>query len=118
MMLYYPFGIFKLFLNLTRVILLHHYTLLRKHRVGKWQIKHIIPNLGAIVGFLSPIYKKQLMRYFGMINSYNMFCFNLGTIDHPREHPRVSRVEQEQEQELITIPVHLQFVVEFVLLYL
>jgi hypothetical protein len=74
--------------------------------------------MGAIVGFLSPIYKKQLMRYVGMINSYNMFCFNLGTIDHPREHPRVSRVEQEQEQELITIPVHLQFVVEFVLLYL
>jgi hypothetical protein len=35
-------------------------------------------------------------------------------IDHPRDHPRVSRVEQE----LITIPVHLQFLVEFVLLYL
>jgi hypothetical protein len=110
MMLYYPFGIFKLFLNLTRVILLHHYTLLRKHRVGKWQIKHIIPNLGAIVGFLSPIYKKQLMRFFGMIIPYSMFCFNLDTIDHPR----VSRVEQE----LITIPVHLQFLVEVVLLYL
>ena len=101
-------------LNLDKSNLAHHHTLLRKHRVGKWQIKHIIPNMGAIVGFLSPIYKKQLMRYFGMINSYNMFCFNLGTIDHPREHPRVSRVEQE----LITIPEHLQFVVEFVLLYL
>jgi hypothetical protein len=47
-------------------------------------------------------------------NSYSMFCFNLGTIDHPRDHPRVSRVEQE----LITIPVHLQFLVEVVLLYL
>jgi hypothetical protein len=54
------------------------------------------------------------MRFFGMINSYSMFCFNLGTIDHPREHPRVSRVKQE----LITIPVHLQFLVEVVLLYL
>jgi hypothetical protein len=38
------------------VILSHHHTLLRKHRVGKWQIKHIIPNVGAIVGFLSPIF--------------------------------------------------------------
>jgi hypothetical protein len=114
MMLDYPFGIFKLFLILTRVILSHHHTLLRKHRVGKWQIKHIIPNVDAIVDFLSPIYKKQLMIFFGMINSYSMFCFNLGTIDHPRDQPRVSRVEQE----LITIPVHLQFLVEFVLLYL
>ena len=109
-MLDYTFGIFKLFLILTRVILSHHHTLLRKNRAGKWQIKHIIPNVGAIVGFLSPIYKKQLMRFFGMINSYSMFCFNLGTIDHPR----VSRVKQE----LTTIPVHLQFIVEFVLLYL
>ena len=110
MMLDYPFGIFKLFLILTRVILSHHHTLLRKHRVGKWQIKHIIPNVDPIVGFLSPIYKKQLMIFFGMINSYSMFCFNLGTVDHPR----VSRVEQE----LVTIPVHLQLLVEFVLLYL
>jgi hypothetical protein len=50
------------------------------------------------------------MRFFGMIIPYSMFCFNLDTIDHPR----VSRVEQE----LITIPVHLQFLVEVVLLYL
>jgi hypothetical protein len=70
--------------------------------------------MGVIVEFLSPIYKKQLMRFFGMINSYNMFCFNLGTIAYPRDHPRVSRVEQE----LFTNPVHLHFLVEFVLLYL
>ena len=86
----------------------YHHGLLRKHIVGKWQIKHIIPNAGEIVGFLSPIYKQQLMRFLGMVDLYSIFCFNFGTIFHPR----VSLVEQER----ITLP--LRFLVVFVLLYL
>jgi len=63
-------------------------------------LKHIIAKVDPIVGFLFPTYtKKQLMRFFGMIDLYSIFCFNYGTV----VHPRVSLVEQE----LITLPEHM-----------